>query len=102
MGLKGRKLGEWPELAIQLARENAVELFAELSRFWKYSAPQLCNGRNVTASIRISVESGALSHTFEIGTHTHSVSGTTANTGSGSAVSVKNAYIKLMGWYRRA
>ncbi len=26
MGLKGRKLGEWPELAIQLARENAVEM----------------------------------------------------------------------------
>ncbi|KMV68816.1 recombinase [bacteria symbiont BFo2 of Frankliniella occidentalis] len=133
MGLKGRKLGEWPELAIQLAREKAVEmsgeglraesvhlalesyradleakvqrqklsdhsyrtycarikqidlafgerevfgdvtygriievldtwiatksnnhaleLFAELRRFWKYSAPQLCNGRNVAASI---------------------------------------------------
>lgn len=26
MGLKGRKLGEWPELAIQLAREKAVEM----------------------------------------------------------------------------
>ena len=24
MGLKGKKLGEWPELAIQLAREKAL------------------------------------------------------------------------------
>ncbi|RAP69457.1 hypothetical protein ACZ87_03756 [Candidatus Erwinia dacicola] len=29
MGLKGRKLGEWSELAIQLARENAVEMAGE-------------------------------------------------------------------------
>ncbi|EFE2639493.1 tyrosine-type recombinase/integrase [Escherichia coli] len=131
MGLKGKKLGEWPELAIQLAREkalgmadgglraesvhaalemyrddlkakvarqklspdsfttygvridrikatfgerevfsdvtynrlvevldewiatrsnnNALELFAELRRFWKFCAPTLCNGRNVAA-----------------------------------------------------
>ncbi len=26
MGLKGKKLGEWPELAIQLAREKAAEM----------------------------------------------------------------------------
>ena len=133
MGLKGKKLGEWPELAIQLAREkalgmaegglraesvhaalemyrddlkakvarqklspdsfttygvridrikatfgprevfsdvtytrlvevldewiatrsnnNALELFAELRRFWKFCAPTLCNGRNVAASL---------------------------------------------------
>lgn len=133
MGLKGKKLGEWPELAIQLAREkalgmaegglraesvhaalemyredlkakvarqklspdsfttygvridrikatfgprevfsdvtysrlvevldewiatrsnnNALELFAELRRFWKFCSPTLCNGRNVAASL---------------------------------------------------
>lgn len=133
MGLKGQKLGEWPELAIQLAREKALELaehglraesvkqvvsqyeadlyakvqrqklgedsyrtyctrtkqielafderdvfsdvtynkiiavldewiatksnnqalelFAELRRVWKYGAPHFCNGRNVAASV---------------------------------------------------
>lgn len=133
MGLKGQKLGEWPELAIQLAREKAIEmaehglraesvqqvlkqyeddldakvqrnklgldsyrtyctrtkqikqafgerdvfsditynqiiavldqwiatktnnqaieLFAELRRVWKYGAPHFCNGRNVAASV---------------------------------------------------
>lgn len=133
MGLKGKKLGEWPELAIQIAREkalemakgglraetvhaalemyrsdlkgkvarkklspdsfitygvrvdriksmfggrevfsdvtyirlvevlnewidtrsnnNALELFAELRRFWKFCAPTLCNGRNIAASL---------------------------------------------------
>ncbi|ORQ08800.1 phage tail protein, partial [Vibrio cholerae] len=30
------------------------------------------------------------------------ISGTTGNTGSGSSVSVVNAYIMLMGWYRTA
>lgn len=33
------------------SNNHALELFAELRRFWKYSAPQLCNGRNVAASI---------------------------------------------------
>lgn len=133
MGLKGKKLGEWPELAIQLAREKAlemaehglraesvkqvlsqyeadlyakverkklsehsyrtyctrtkqiaasfddrdvfsdvtynkiimvidswiatksnnqaIELYAELRRVWKYGAPHFCNGRNVAASV---------------------------------------------------
>lgn len=133
MVLKGKKLGEWPELAIQIAREkaldmakgglraetvhaalemyrddlrgkvarkrlspdsfttygvrmdriksmfgkrevfsevtyirlvevldewiatrsnnNALELYAELRRFWRFCAPMLCNGRNVAASL---------------------------------------------------
>lgn len=133
MSLKGQKLGEWPELALPLAREKAVgmaesglraesvhqvlglyeadlaakvarkklgedsfstyctrikqlklafgereifsdvsynnvilvldqwvatksnnqalELFAELRRFWKYAAPQYSNGRNIAASV---------------------------------------------------
>ncbi|OON36524.1 hypothetical protein BTJ39_21380 [Izhakiella australiensis] len=45
---------------------------------------------------------GAHNHTVWIGAHTHSVSGTTANVGSGSAISVTNSFIKLMGWYRSA
>ncbi|MEZ2634402.1 phage tail protein [Morganella morganii] len=43
---------------------------------------------------------GGHNHTVAIGTHSHSFSGTTGNTGSGSSVSIVNAYIMLMGWYR--
>ncbi|HID7484659.1 TPA: phage baseplate protein [Morganella morganii] len=43
---------------------------------------------------------GGHSHTVAIGAHSHNFSGTTGNTGSGSSVSVVNAYIMLMGWYR--
>lgn len=43
---------------------------------------------------------GNHSHTVAIGAHTHTISGTTGNTGSGSLISVVNAYITLMGWYR--
>lgn len=45
---------------------------------------------------------GAHSHVVGIGSHSHSVSGSTANTGSGTAFSVTNSFIKLMGWYRSA
>ncbi|HHZ8352667.1 phage tail protein [Morganella morganii] len=44
--------------------------------------------------------SGGHNHTVAIGAHTHTISGTTGNTGSGSLISVVNAYITLMGWYR--
>ncbi|SHL25581.1 phage baseplate protein [Morganella morganii] len=43
---------------------------------------------------------GAHTHFVAIGAHSHSFSGTTGNTGSGSLISVVNAYITLMGWYR--
>ncbi|WP_426576635.1 phage baseplate protein [Xenorhabdus stockiae] len=43
---------------------------------------------------------GAHIHTVHIGAHTHTVSGTTGNTGSSSAVNITNSYIMLMGWYR--
>lgn len=33
------------------SNNNALELFAELRRFWKFCAPTLCNGRNVAASL---------------------------------------------------
>ncbi|MBV4413351.1 phage tail protein [Enterobacteriaceae bacterium YMB-R22] len=45
---------------------------------------------------------GAHTHAVGIGAHSHTVSGTTANTGSGTAFSVANSFIKLMGWYRSA
>ncbi|ENN8378608.1 phage tail protein [Providencia rettgeri] len=44
--------------------------------------------------------SGAHTHTVAVGAHTHTVSGTTGNKGSGSAITVTNAYVMLMGWYR--
>lgn len=34
------------------------------------------------------------------GAHTHTISGTTGNAGSGSAIDITNAFITLMGWYR--
>lgn len=45
---------------------------------------------------------GSHNHDIWLGAHSHSVSGTTANTGSGEAISTLNSYIKLMGWYRSA
>ncbi|MDH0356562.1 tail fiber protein, partial [Morganella sp. GD04133] len=56
------------------------------------------DGKN---TYRTSTESaGDHSHTVAIGAHTHTFSGTTGNVGSGSSVSVVNAYVMLMGWYR--
>ncbi|MEY0597036.1 phage tail protein [Providencia alcalifaciens] len=49
---------------------------------------------NVTSS------SGAHNHTVTIGAHTHTISGATGKKGSGSAITVTNAYIMLMWWYR--
>lgn len=45
---------------------------------------------------------GDHSHTIELGSHTHNVTGNTENMGSGSALNITNAYVKLMGWYRSA
>ncbi|HIF7991373.1 TPA: phage baseplate protein [Morganella morganii] len=61
-------------------------------------------GGNWETSMRTSNTStaGNHNHTVAIGAHTHTISGTTGNTGSGSSVSVVNAYIMLMGWYRTA
>ncbi|WP_272572534.1 phage baseplate protein [Providencia sp. PROV258] len=49
---------------------------------------------NVTSS------SGAHNHTVTIGAHTHTISDATGKKGSGSAITVTNAYIMLMGGYR--
>ncbi|HHR6573424.1 TPA: phage baseplate protein [Providencia alcalifaciens] len=49
---------------------------------------------------RSSGAAGDHSHSVAIGAHSHTVSGTTGNKGSGGAITVTNAYIMLMGWYR--
>ncbi|MEY0015222.1 hypothetical protein AB7W42_10210 [Providencia rettgeri] len=43
---------------------------------------------------------GDHAHTVSIGTHSHTVSGTTGNKGNGSAITITNAYVMLMAWYR--
>ena len=45
---------------------------------------------------------GNHSHTVGIGAHSHTVSGNTGGTGSGSAFSVANQFYKLMAWVRTA
>ncbi|AWD91363.1 tail fiber protein [Enterobacteria phage vB_EcoM_IME338] len=45
---------------------------------------------------------GDHSHSVAIGAHTHTVSGNTGSTGSGSAFSVTNQFYKLMAWVRTA
>lgn len=45
---------------------------------------------------------GAHTHSVGIGAHTHTVSGNTGGTGSGSAFSVTNQFYKLMAWVRTA
>ncbi|WP_426768493.1 phage baseplate protein [Erwinia aphidicola] len=45
---------------------------------------------------------GTHSHTVTMGSHAHTVSGNTSATGSGRSVTVANAFVKLMGWYRTA
>lgn len=57
-------------------------------------------GGNSGYETRTTSSAGAHTHTIAIGAHSHTVSGTTGNTGNGSSVSVINAYIMLMGWYR--
>ncbi|WP_337152424.1 pyocin knob domain-containing protein [Morganella morganii] len=57
-------------------------------------------GRDSGYETRTTSSAGAHTHTIAIGAHSHTVSGTTGNTGNGSSVSVINAYIMLMGWYR--
>lgn len=47
-------------------------------------------------------DDGDHAHTVNIGTHAHNVSGSTEALGSGNAINITNAYIKLMGWYRTA
>ncbi|HGJ5877455.1 MAG TPA: tail fiber protein [Arsenophonus sp.] len=43
---------------------------------------------------------GNHTHIVTICAHTHTISGTTGKTGSGSEVNITNAFVTLMGWYR--
>lgn len=45
---------------------------------------------------------GEHNHTVELGSHTHTVSGTTENMGQGTALNIKNQFITLAAWYRSA
>lgn len=52
------------------------------------------------ASTQNTAQAGNHAHTVTIGAHTHTVSGTTGKTGSGSEINITNAFVTLMGWYR--
>lgn len=52
------------------------------------------------ASTQNTSKAGNHVHTVTIGAHTHTVSGTTGKTGSGSEINITNAFVTLMGWYR--
>ncbi|WP_158304285.1 hypothetical protein [Xenorhabdus bovienii] len=43
---------------------------------------------------------GNHTHSVYIGSHHHTVSGVTANTGNGEIIDITNGYIMLMGWCR--
>uniref|UniRef100_UPI0036D87D9B tail fiber protein n=1 Tax=Photorhabdus sp. RM322S TaxID=3342825 RepID=UPI0036D87D9B len=68
------------------------------------------NTRNNTGSSSIDSDNykfntstnGAHSHIVSIGSHNHTISGNTGDTGANAAISITNSYVKLMGWYRKA
>ncbi|MBD2811007.1 tail fiber protein [Xenorhabdus sp. Vera] len=45
---------------------------------------------------------GAHQHEVHIGSHAHTVSGTTSSVGNGDVINITNSYVTLMGWYRTA
>ncbi|ENN8377940.1 phage tail protein [Providencia rettgeri] len=55
---------------------------------------------NNKAGQATTTSAGDHSHTVTIGAHTHTISGATGSKGSGSAITVINSYVMLMGWYR--
>lgn len=59
-------------------------------------------GNNSGTDFGTTSTAGAHTHSVALGSHTHAVSGTTENMGTGAALTVTNAYVKLMGWYRTA
>ena len=72
-----------------------------------YTGNNFVNGRpvNFNASRNwsgVTNTTGNHSHSVGIGAHSHTVSGNTGGTGSGSAFSVTNQFYKLMAWVRTA
>lgn len=60
------------------------------------------NGNNTTGGYKYVFNASKTwsGETSNSGVHTHTYSGNTENLGSGTALTVTNAYIMLMGWYR--
>ncbi|EOG8028297.1 hypothetical protein ABDV44_19255 [Klebsiella pneumoniae] len=59
-------------------------------------------GSNGGTNFGTTSEAGDHTHSVELGSHGHNVSGNTENMGSGTALNITNSYVKLMGWYRSA
>lgn len=70
----------------------------------QYNADFLGSGGNTYTSYGSNTldttSAGDHNHTVELGAHTHNVSGKTENMGSGTELTVTNAYITLAAWYR--
>lgn len=79
------------------------EAFAEGARYGTYDNTRNNIGSGETDNDNYKYKTstdGAHTHTVHIGAHTHSISGTTGNSGSNSAINITNSYIMLMGWFR--
>lgn len=59
-------------------------------------------GSNGDTNFGTTSEAGDHTHSVELGSHGHNVSGNTENMGSGNELNITNSYVKLMGWYRSA
>ena len=69
----------------------------------RYGGHETCASGNHSHSFSFwTSDAGDHSHSVGIGAHSHTVSGNTGGTGSGSAFSVTNQFYKLMAWVRTA
>jgi integrase len=75
------------------SNNQAIELFAELRRLWKYAAPHFCNGRNVAASVADDYISSRVQKPTptRLFTDIESISALWLNVASATSVHQKNA-----------
>ncbi|MEN3257851.1 phage tail protein [Sodalis endosymbiont of Spalangia cameroni] len=82
--------------------KNATGRDTQLSFMSATNAMTASKSTSAAGAHSHTVSIGGHKHAVGIGAHSHSVSGTTANAGAGVAMTVTNAYINLMAWYRSA
>lgn len=66
---------------------------------WK-AAGQSGSRNQWEVGTKTTTQAGNHTHSVTLGPHSHTVSGTTGKTGSGSKINITNAFVTLMGWYR--
>ncbi|ATG17014.1 phage tail protein [Providencia alcalifaciens] len=77
----------------------ASGVFSKTTRTLKVNTASGVVDSSVT-QINMNAASAWTGNTSSSGAHTHTVTGSIGNSGSGSPITVTNAYIMLMGWYR--